>query len=176
MRFSCVRYGNVMGSRGSVIPLFIKESKKGIIPLTHKKMTRFNITLEESISMVLWSIENSIGGEILVPKIPSYKITDLADAIAPNCKQEIKGIREGEKLHEEMITVSDSTNTYDIGKYYVILPGSYDPSIHFKKMGTKFEKVEEGFSYISSTNKDFLSIKQLRDLIKRHVDPSFKPI
>ena len=175
MIFSCVRYGNVMGSRGSVIPLFIKEAQKGIIPITDNRMTRFNITLDESIKMVLWAIENSIGGEILVPKIPSYKITDLAEAIGPNCKKNILGIREGEKLHEEMITRSDSFNTFDLGKYYVILPANYDPKVHFEKMGMNFNSVEEGFSYVSNKNKEFLSLLKLRELIKKNVDQNFVP-
>jgi len=173
---SCVRYGNVMGSRGSVIPLFIKEAKKGIIPITDERMTRFNITLEESIELVLWVIENAIGGEIFIPKIPSYKITDLAEAIGPNCKKSILGKREGEKLHEEMITTSDSFNTFDIGNYYVILPGTYNQKNHFAKMGLKYENVKENFSYKSNTNDWFLTEMELRKLIKNHVDLSFNPI
>ncbi|MBO8232376.1 UDP-N-acetylglucosamine 4,6-dehydratase (inverting) [Prochlorococcus marinus str. MU1402] len=176
MIFSCVRYGNVMGSRGSVIPLFIEEAKKGIIPITDKRMTRFNITLEESIRMVLWAIENAVGGEIIIPKIPSYKITDLAQAIGPNCDKKILGIREGEKLHEEMITTSDSVNTFDIGKYYIILPANYEPKFHFNKMKMRFKAVEEGFSYISNKNDEFLSSDRLRELIKKHVDNKFIPI
>ena len=124
LRFSVVRYGNVMGSRGSVIPIFIEKSRHGIIHITDDRMTRFNITLENSVEMVLWALKNAIGGEIFVPKIPSYKITDLADAIGPNCKKEILGIREGEKLHEEMITATDSLNTAEFNDYYVILPSS----------------------------------------------------
>tara|TARA_B100000886_G_scaffold339996_1_gene307347 strand:- start:1374 stop:2393 length:1020 start_codon:yes stop_codon:yes gene_type:complete len=176
MLFSCVRYGNVMGSRGSVIPLFIKESKKGIIPITDSKMTRFNITLEESISMVLWVLEHAIGGEIFIPKIPSYKITELAEAIGPSCKKIEIGIREGEKLHEEMITSSDSLNTFDIGDYYAMLPGDYKPEIHFKKMGLNFKAVHEGFSYSSNKNDKFLTKQQIRELIKKHVYREFTPI
>lgn len=176
IRFSCVRYGNVMGSRGSVIPLFIKEAQKGIIPITDDRMTRFNISLDQSIEMVLWAIENAIGGEIFVPKIASYKITDLAEAIGPNCKKQILGIREGEKLHEEMITSSDSVNTFDIGEYYTILPANYNPKIHFNIMGKDFRTVKEGFSYVSNKNKEFLSKVTLRKLIKLHVDPNFAPI
>ena len=175
MSFCCVRYGNVMGSRGSVIPLFIEKAKKGTIQITDDRMTRFNITLEKSIEMVLWALENAIGGEIFVPKIASYKITDLADAIGPNCKKEILGIREGEKLHEEMITSSDSFNTFDIGNYYAILPAKYDPEIHFQQMGKRYKAVEEGFSYVSNKNKEFLSKETLRELIKLHVDPNFSP-
>ena len=175
IRFSCVRYGNVMGSRGSVIPFFLKEAQKGVIPITDDRMTRFNITLDESIKMVLWAIENAIGGEIFVPKIPSFKITELAEAIGPNCKKLILGIREGEKLHEEMITSSDSVNTFDIGNYYTILPANYDPKEHFDKMRTKYKKVKEGFSYISKENKDFLSKESIRELIKLNVDNTFSP-
>ena len=175
IRFSCVRYGNVMGSRGSVIPFFLKEAQKGVIPITDDRMTRFNITLDESIKMVLWAIENAIGGEIFVPKIPSFKITELAEAIGPNCKKLILGIREGEKLHEEMITSSDSVNTFDIGNYYTILPANYDPKEHFDKMRTNFKKVKEGFSYISKENKDFLSKESIRELIKLNVDNTFSP-
>tara|TARA_B100000886_G_C20424856_1_gene493402 strand:+ start:1080 stop:2099 length:1020 start_codon:yes stop_codon:yes gene_type:complete len=175
MSFCCVRYGNVMGSRGSVIPIFIEKSRNGIIHITDDRMTRFNITLENSVEMVLWALKNAIGGEIFVPKIPSYKITDLADAIGPNCKKEILGIREGEKLHEEMITSSDSFNTFDIGNYYTILPANYDANIHFNKMGIAYKAVEEGFSYVSNKNKEFLSKETLRELIKLHVDPNFFP-
>ena len=175
MSFSCVRYGNVMGSRGSVIPIFIKKAKNGVIQITDDRMTRFNITLEESIEMVLWAIENAIGGEIFVPKIASYKITDLADAIGPNCKKEISGIREGEKLHEEMITSADSFNTFDIGNYYTILPANYDAKKHFNKMSHSYKAVKEGFSYVSNKNKKFLSKETLRELIKLHVDPTFTP-
>ena len=175
MSFSCVRYGNVMGSRGSVIPIFIKKAKNGAIQITDDRMTRFNITLEECIEMVLWAIENAIGGEIFVPKIASYKITDLADAIGPNCKKEISGIREGEKLHEEMITSADSFNTFDIGNYYTILPANYDAKKHFNKMSHSYKAVKEGFSYVSNKNKKFLSKETLRELIKLHVDPTFTP-
>ncbi len=176
IKFSCVRYGNVMGSRGSVIPLFIKEAKKGLIPITDERMTRFNITLEQSVNMVLWALENAIGGEIFIPKIPSYNITDLAEAIGPNCKKEILGIREGEKLHEEMITSSDSPNTFEVEDYFAILPTHYDPYVHFKQMGKDFKKVKEGFTYLSNNNKEFLSKEALRFLIKQHVDPFFMPI
>ena len=124
IRFSVVRYGNVMGSNGSVIPFFMKKREEGVLPITHKDMTRFNISLQEGVEMVLHAIDKAWGGEVFVPKIPSYKITDVAEAIGPNCKQEIVGIRPGEKLHEEMITPSDSFFTYDLGKYYVI-PVSY---------------------------------------------------
>ena len=122
IRFSVVRYGNVMGSRGSVIPFFLAEKKKGVLPITSTDMTRFNISLQDGVDMVLWSIKNALGGEVLVPKIPSYRITDVARAIDPACRHEIIGVRPGEKIHEEMITVSDSFNTVDLGRYYAILP------------------------------------------------------
>ena len=122
LRFSVVRYGNVMGSRGSVIPYFLKQSKTGRLTLTDERMTRFNILLAEGVDMVMWALNNSIGGEILVPKIPSYRVVDLAEAIGPSCKKEYIGIRPGEKLHEEMITTADSYSTFDIDKYFAIFP------------------------------------------------------
>ncbi len=122
LKFSVVRYGNVMGSNGSVIPFFLKRKSEGVLPITDSNMTRFNITLDEGVDMVLHALENAMGGEIFVPKIPSYKITDLATAICDKCEQKIIGVRSGEKIHEEMITTSDSYNTYDLGKYFVILP------------------------------------------------------
>ena len=122
IRFSVVRYGNVMGSRGSVIPFFLEKAKSGLLPITDPAMTRFNISLGEGVDMVFWSLENAMGGEIFVPKIPSYRITDVAEAIGPSCKKKITGIRPGEKIHEEMITQSDSSTTIDLGAYYAILP------------------------------------------------------
>lgn len=173
IRFSVVRYGNVMGSRGSVIPFFLERRKTGVIPITDTRMTRFNISLQEGVDMVLWSIENALGGEVLVPKIPSYRITDVATAIAPDCRQEIVGIRPGEKIHEEMITAGDSFNTVDIGKYYAILPQSSSTtmSIGASQYCSHFEgqQVEPGFAYDSGSNPDFLSVEQLRELISRHV-------
>lgn len=167
--FSVVRYGNVMASRGSVIPEFIKQSKKGIINITDKRMTRFNISLIDSVKMVLWSIANCIGGEILVPKLPSYRVVDLAKAISPNTKIKYTGIRPGEKIHEELITASDSYNTYDLGKYYVILQNNSNikTKLYNKKFNAK--KVIEQFSYSSGSNKKFLNIKEIRYLIKKYV-------
>ncbi len=170
LRFSCVRYGNVMGSRGSVIPFFINKRKDGIIPITHKEMTRFNITLEEGVNMVLWAIHNALGREIFVPKIPSYQILTLAEAIAPNCKLEDIGIRPGEKLHEEMITQSDSYNTIDLGKYYAILSSDADKKKYIEKFNAK--EVERGFMYNSGGNTEWLSVEQIRDLIRKHIDPN----
>jgi UDP-N-acetylglucosamine 4,6-dehydratase (inverting) len=174
IRFSVVRYGNVMGSRGSVIPYFLSVRESGTLPITHREMTRFNITLEEGVQMVLWTIENGLGGEIFVPKIPSYKIETLAKAIAPGCRTEEVGIRPGEKLHEEMITSSDSYNTIDFGQYYAILPGDTDKKKYLDHF--KGEPVQLGFKYNSGENSQWLDEKALRDLIKQHLDPNFKPV
>tara|TARA_B100000787_G_scaffold83327_1_gene61341 strand:+ start:3777 stop:4760 length:984 start_codon:yes stop_codon:yes gene_type:complete len=163
--FSVVRYGNVANSRGSVIPFFLKEKEKKILPITDKRMTRFNITLLESVKMVDWAIKNTIGGEIIVPKIPSYNIVDLAKAVCEKCKIKYVGIRPGEKLHEDLITVADSPNTFDIGPYYAILMNQSEKLIaHYKKR--KAKKVKDNFSYNSENNNKFLSIKELKDLIK----------
>ena len=169
IRFSVVRYGNVMGSRGSVIPFFLERRKTGVLPITDPRMTRFNISLQEGVDMVLWSIEHALGGEVLVPKIPSYRITDVASAIAPECRQEVVGIRPGEKIHEEMITASDSFNTVDMGRYYAILPtaGGYTIDEYCRQRGAKL--VEPGFSYDSGSNADFLTVEQLKTLIEKHV-------
>jgi len=170
LRFSVVRYGNVMGSRGSVIPFFVEKRLTGELPITHPDMTRFNISLQDGVEMVLWSIEHAWGGEILVPKIPSYRITDVAEAVAPNASRRVVGIRPGEKLHEEMITASDSPNTVDLGRYFAILPsgGDYDIADYAKAMGG--QRVVPGFSYDSGSNSDFLSVPQLRALIEKHVE------
>jgi len=175
LRFSVVRYGNVMGSRGSVIPFFMNKAKEGELPITHNEMTRFNISLEDGVEMVLWAIENALGGEIFVPKIPSYKITTVAEAIAPNAGQKIIGVRPGEKLHEEMITVSDSYNTIDIGKYYAVLPSDSkkDRYLSFYKNS---KLVEPGFSYNSGKNTEWLDVEEMRELIKKFVDKDFKPV
>ena len=174
LRFSVVRYGNVMGSRGSVIPFFMEKSKRGnILPITHKDMTRFNISLEDGVEMVLWSIENALGSEIFVPKIPSYKIETIAKAISPNAKLIDVGIRPGEKLHEEMITVSDSMNTIDIGKYYAILPSGVNMKKYLNHFGGN--KVPHGFSYNSSENKEWVSVEEMRNLIVKFLDSKFKP-
>ncbi len=170
LRFSVVRYGNVMGSRGSVIPFFLQQRRSGVLPITDPQMTRFNISLEEGVNMVLWSIRNAIGSEVLVPKIPSYRIVDVAEAVGPECQKPVVGIRPGEKIHEEMITSSDSSSTIDLGDYYAILPagdGAFIQS-YIEKTGGKL--VPEGFSYSSGTNDDFLSVEQLRGLIREHVE------
>ena len=175
LRFSVVRYGNVMGSRGSVIPFFINKAKSGnAIPITHKDMTRFNISLEDGVEMVLWAIENAIGAELFVPKIPSYKIETVARAIAPNAKFEYVGIRPGEKLHEEMITESDSYNTIDTGKYYAILPSGINKEKYLKYYNAK--EVAKGFKYNSGENTQWVNVEKMRDLIRNFADPNFKPI
>jgi len=167
--FSVVRYGNVMGSNGSVIPFFQKQSKEGILPITDEGMTRFNISLDGGVDMVFHAIEHSMGGEIFVPKIPSYRILDVAKAVAPDCQIELIGIRPGEKLHEEMITASDSFNTWDLGAYYVILP----PKTVFdlNEFVEKFQaiKVPVGFQYNSGTNEDWETIESLKKKIQEHV-------
>jgi UDP-N-acetylglucosamine 4,6-dehydratase (inverting) len=174
LRFSVVRYGNVLGSRGSVAPFFLSRRKSGTIPITHPDMTRFNITLDEGVNMVLHAIENAWGGELYVPKIPSYKITTFAEAIAPECKTEVVGIRPGEKIHEEMITETDSLNTYDCEKYYTILPSH--PIWNLEKWMNAFsaKRVPEGFKYNSGSNTDWLDVPTLRQLIRNNVDPDFK--
>jgi UDP-N-acetylglucosamine 4,6-dehydratase len=171
--FSVVRYGNVMGSNGSVIPFFIKKKADGVLPITNPNMTRFNISLDGGVEMVMHALEHGWGGEIFVPKIPSYKITDVANAIAPGCKHEIVGIRPGEKVHEEMITPSDSFYTYDLGKYYTILPATHKWSLSDFKQKFTAKKVEEGFAYNSGNNQEWETVETLRALIKEHVDPSF---
>lgn len=174
LTFSVVRYGNVMGSNGSVIPFFMKKSTEGVLPITDPNMTRFNISLTEGVDMVLHALETAWGGELFVPKIPSYKITDVAEAIAPHCRQEVVGIRPGEKIHEEMITSSDSFNTYDLGKYYVILPQTHDWSREEFVARFNAIKVLPGFNYNSGTNEEWLSVAEIRTLIQEHVDPSFQ--
>ncbi len=174
--FSVVRYGNVMGSRGSVIPLFLENAKTGVLKITDPEMTRFNITLKEAILFVFNCLERNIGGEIFVPKIPSYKITDVADAISPNSKRELLGLRPGEKIHEEMITKYDAFNTIDLGKYYAILPSNSKVFEEYTQRGIKFSKVSNDFAYNSGENEHFLTIKEIQSLIKKNIDIEFKPI
>jgi len=173
IRFSVVRYGNVMGSRGSVIPFFLKRQKTGVLPITDERMTRFNITLQQGVDFVLKCLEKMWGGELFVPKIPSYRITDVASAVKGECRLEIVGIRPGEKLHEEMITKTDAINTVEFGDYYVILP-SAKPSWDFEKFIRESNDrpgryVPEGFNYNSSTNEKFLTVDELRELIEDHI-------
>jgi UDP-N-acetylglucosamine 4,6-dehydratase (inverting) len=174
IRFSAVRYGNVMGSRGSVIPFFMDKAKRGeSLPITDKNMTRFNISLEDGVEMVLWAIENALGGEIFVPKIPSYKIETVAKAIAPNAKLDYVGIRPGEKIHEEMITSSDSFYTIDLGKYYAILSAGAKKQKYLDYY--KAIEVEKGFEYNSGTNDQWVDVEEMRELIIKYVDSGFKP-
>lgn len=166
LRFSVVRYGNVMGSRGSVIPFFQQHKSKGFLPITHPEMTRFNITLAEGVNLVLLALEKALGGEIFVPKIPSYRILDVAEAIAPGIEKRIVGIRPGEKIHEEMITEHDSYNTLDAGDYYIILPvlPENETQVYIEKHNA--QKVPQGFKYNSGTNNQWLSVNEIRELIK----------
>ena len=174
IKFSVVRYGNVMGSNGSVIPFFLNKRKEGVLPITVESMTRFNISLQGGVDMVLHAIKSAWGGEIFIPKIPSYKITDVTEAIGPECEHKVIGIRPGEKIHEEMITSSDSFFTYDLGKYYAIIPQT--PNWKIADFITKFNAkiVEQGFSYNSETNTEWETVKTLRVLIKKHVDADFE--
>jgi len=169
IRFSVVRYGNVMGSNGSVIPFFLNKKSTGVLPITDPNMTRFNISLTDGVKMVLHALEHAWGGELFVPKIPSYRITDLAEAIGPECDHPVIGIRPGEKIHEEMITSSDSFTTYDLGKYFAILPQT--PNWKLKEYCTTFgaQPVPVGFNYTSGANSEFLTVDQLRTLIAEHV-------
>jgi UDP-N-acetylglucosamine 4,6-dehydratase (inverting) len=173
IKFSVVRYGNVMGSNGSVIPYFMKKRIEKVLPITDINMTRFNISLEGGVEMVLHALSNAWGGEVFIPKIPSYKILDIAKAIGPDCEHKVIGIRPGEKIHEEMITASDSFTTYDLGKYYVILPQmtSWNLEDYINNFSAKL--VPQGFSYSSDKNTEWETVEQLRVLIKNHVDQEF---
>jgi UDP-N-acetylglucosamine 4,6-dehydratase (inverting) len=170
-KFTIVRYGNVMGSRGSVIPLFLKQKADNLLTITNREMTRFNISLQEGVGLVLYAMDKSLGGEIFVSKIPSYKIMDMANAIAPDAEIEITGTRPGEKLHEEMVTTADAPNTIDIGSHYIILPVVHDIK---KKKYLDYYKgklMPEGFSYNSGSNDKWLSVEEIRNLINMHVEP-----
>lgn len=168
IRFSVVRYGNVMGSNGSVIPFFQGRKASGILPITDPSMTRFNISLTDGVKMVLHALEHAWGGELYVPKIPSYRITDVAEAIGPECEHPVIGIRPGEKIHEEMITSSDSFTTYDLGRYYVILPQVTRWDLEKYKAHFGATKVPQGFSYSSGDNEEFLTPEELKTLISEH--------
>ena len=178
INFSVVRYGNVMGSRGSVIPFFLERRKSGVLPITDPAMTRFNITLEEGVDLVFFALEHALGGEIFVPKIPSYRITELAEAIGPECEHTVVGIRPGEKVHEEMVTSSDSLNTVETEDYYVIVPNLTD--MNFAEALAKYtahyraKPVEPGFRYSSGANDQWLTVDEIRALIRRHLDANFK--
>lgn len=172
-RLCVVRYGNVMGSRGSVIPFFKARAAAGVLPITDERMTRFSITLHEGVKFVLDCLERMWGGELFVPKIPSYRIVDVAAAIAPDARLEVVGIRPGEKLHEEMITSTDSLSTVEFDDYYVILPTMRLWDVEeFRRSSSASEgrMVADGFAYNSGTNDDFLSVGQIRDLIATDVD------
>ncbi|MDB4110549.1 UDP-N-acetylglucosamine 4,6-dehydratase (inverting) [Amylibacter sp.] len=174
IKFSVVRYGNVMGSRGSVIPFFMEKKKDGVLPITHNEMTRFNISLQDGVEMVMYALNNHLGGEIFIPKIPSYRILDVAKAVAPECEINIIGIRPGEKLHEEMLTDTDSLNTIDLGKYYAILPSVsfiYTESEYMSHH--KANKVPFGFRYNSGTNSRWETVSSLRCLIKQNINSEF---
>ncbi len=174
IKFSVVRYGNVMGSNGSVIPFFLNKRSEGILPITVEGMTRFNISLQGGVDMVLHAMKTAWGGEIFIPKIPSYRITDVAQAIGPNCNHKVIGIRPGEKIHEEMITSSDAFFTYDLGKYYVILPQTPMWKIDDFTSYFNAELVPNEFAYNSGTNTEWETVDSLRALIKEHVDPNFE--
>ena len=169
IRFSVVRFGNLMGSNDSVIPFFMKKKKEGFLPITVPSMTRFNILIDEAVEMVFFALEKAWGGEIFVPKIPSYKITDVAKAIAPEIEHRIIGIRHGEKIHEEMITSSDSYNSYDLGKYYSILPQipNWDIKDYVKQF--KAKKVKEEFSYTSLNNPKWLTVEEIKKMIEKNL-------
>ena len=174
IKFSVVRYGNVMGSNGSVIPFFLKKRKEGVLPITDPNMTRFNISLQGGVNMVMHALEHAWGGELYVPKIPSYRIMDIAEAVGPECEKPIIGIRPGEKVHEEMITASDSFNTFDLGKYYVILPQVPKFNLEDFIDHHNAKPVEQGFRYNSGENDEWETVESLRKLIKEHVDPKFE--
>ena len=173
IQFAVVRYGNVMGSRGSVIPFFMNKRQEGVLPITDARMTRFNITLEEGVSTVLYALTHMWGGEIFVPRIPSYRILDLAEAIAPECRHEVIGIRPGEKLHEEMITATDAMSTLEFEKHFVILPSMrlWDVDQYMETFDG--DRCKKGFTYSSGTNEQFLTVEELRGLIRKHLDRDF---
>jgi len=177
IRFSVVRYGNVMGSRGSVIPFFIQKKEEGLLPITHEEMTRFNISLQDGVNMVMYALEHHLGGEIFIPKIPSYKILDIAEAVAPGVPTKVVGIRPGEKMHEEMITIADAPNTIEIDDYFVICPTSLtylgkDKDDFIRHYDAK--PVAMDFSYNSGENWDWMTVSDLQEQIKKHVDPTFE--
>ena len=173
LKLSVVRYGNVMGSRGSVIPFFLEKRKTGILPITDERMTRFNISLAEGVDLVFFALQHMWGGEIFVPRIPSYRITDMAEAVGPGCKRVVTGIRPGEKLHEEMITETDAMNTLEFERHFVILPATrlWDIDRYRSNFNGRF--CPDGFKYNSGYNSEWLSVEKIRELIREHVDPSF---
>jgi UDP-N-acetylglucosamine 4,6-dehydratase len=176
IRCSVVRYGNVMGSRGSVIPFFLERRKTGVLPITELEMTRFNITLQEGVDLVMHALEHAMGGEIFVPKIPSYRITDVAEAIGPDCEKPVVGIRPGEKIHEEMVTSTDALQTLTTDRHYIITPNLKRGPAETMKMYTEHHKgvpVQSGFAYNSGTNTEWMTVAEIRAMIRLHVDPTF---
>lgn len=176
VKFSVVRYGNVMGSRGSVIPLFLERRKSGTLSVTHKDMTRFNITLDKASAFVLHAIEHMHGGEIFVPKAPSYKILDLAEAIGPNCKVQFTGIRDGEKIHEELISRLESYYTYEFSNHFILFPNNEFNNNYLKIAKMHKHRVKDGFYYNSQENTQWLKVEAIRTLIKKNIDRSFTPL
>jgi UDP-N-acetylglucosamine 4,6-dehydratase len=176
IRFSVVRYGNVMGSRGSVIPFFLDRRKTGVLPITDTAMTRFNITLEEGVELVQYALDRALGGEIFVPKIPSYRITDVAEAIGPDCEKPVVGIRPGEKIHEEMVTATDALQTIATDRHYIIVPNRKRGLAETMKMFGDHHQgspVSPDFAYNSGTNTEWMTVAEIRALITQHVDPTF---
>ena len=175
LRFSVVRYGNVLGSRGSVVPYFLEQAKSGVLPITDPAMTRFSIALPDCVEMVAWVIGNALGGEIFVAKCPSYRVVDVAEAIGPGCRREIVGIRAGEKIHEDMISTGDSPYTLDLERCFAIVPTGGAIGIDDYARAWSARPVPGNFTYNSGRNPVFLSVEAIRALIRRHVDPAFEP-
>jgi len=166
IRFSVVRYGNVMGSRGSVIPFFMKKRATGVLPVTDPRMTRFNITLQEAADFVLCHLAHMQGGEVFVPRIPSYRIVDVAEAVAPECRIEVVGIRPGEKLHEDLITINDAVATLEFDDHFVIMPNTKIlERYQGRSNGATGRQCEYGFSYTSGVNERFLTVPEIRALV-----------
>ena len=165
IKFSVVRYGNIFGSKGSVVPFFIKHKVKGFLPITDTRMTRFSLKMQESIDLVMYALNNGWGGEIIVPIVPSYKITDVAKAIAPDIEHRVVGIRKGEKLHEVMVTEYESYNTVQRDKYYIICPteDSWNKNDYINRTGAV--PFKEGFEYNSGNNDKWLSVEDIKELI-----------
>ena len=168
IKFSVVRYGNVLGSRGSILPLFLEQNNNNIFTITDEEMTRFNITLEEGVKFVDWSINNNFGGEIFIPKIPSYKVIDLAKSINPKAKIKIIGIRKGEKIHEEMVSESDSLNTIETKKAFIIV-GNAEKKFFQKILNHhKGKKVERNFRFASNKSENLMSHKQIKKILNKY--------
>jgi UDP-N-acetylglucosamine 4,6-dehydratase/5-epimerase len=171
-KLSVVRYGNVMGSRGSVVPLFLKQKKEKFFTVTDSSMTRFNITLKEGVEFVIFAIQDMLGGEIFIPKLKSYSLKNLITAISPKAKIKYIGLRPGEKKHEEMISVNDSFNTVEFKKHYVIVPNSENYALtleKYMKIKKGLKKVKDDFAYNSNTNPDFINSKEISNIIKNSI-------